>query len=99
MSHSHCLLSSPAVRLGRCPKKDRPSSNSFFVLPQSASGAVDIDKQVKTEQMVLAIHDAFKAAVLDYDAIAKQLSPEEVCFSVLSAFSSSDVLHLGPTTH
>ena len=67
-----------AVRLGRCPKKDRPSSSSFFVLPHSASGAVDVDKQVKMEQMVLSIHDAFKAAVRDYDSMAAQLRPAEV---------------------
>lgn len=72
-------MSHEAVRLGRCPKKDRPSSNSFFVLPQSASGAVDVDKQVKTEQMVLAIHDAFRAARRQYDAVARHLAPPQMC--------------------
>nr|KAG5703812.1 hypothetical protein BaRGS_031446 [Batillaria attramentaria] len=71
-------MSHEAVRLGRCPKKDRPSSNSFFVLPQSASGAVDVDKQVKTEQMVLAIHDAFRAARRQYDTVALHLAPAEM---------------------
>ncbi|ESP00830.1 hypothetical protein LOTGIDRAFT_238472 [Lottia gigantea] len=71
-------MSHESVRLGRCPKKDRPASNSFFVLPQNQSGAVDIDKQVKTEQMILSIHDAFKLAVKEFDRVAFELSPSEI---------------------
>ena len=66
------------MRLGRCPKKDRPSSSSFFVLPQSASGAVDVDKQVKMEQLVLSIHDAFKGAISSFDAMAATLRESQV---------------------
>ncbi|KAH9499133.1 Ecdysone-induced protein 75B, isoform B [Bulinus truncatus] len=60
-------MSHEAVRLGRCPKKSRPSSNSFFRLPQTQQGHVDLDKQLKTEQMVLYIHEAYKHSVKMYD--------------------------------
>ncbi|KAK6166069.1 hypothetical protein SNE40_022847 [Patella caerulea] len=74
----HVGMSHESVRLGRCPKKDRPGSNCFFVLPQNQNGAVDVDKQVKTEQMILSIHDAFKSAVKEFDRVAGELSPKEV---------------------
>ncbi|XP_005105182.1 uncharacterized protein LOC101863045 [Aplysia californica] len=64
-------MSHEAVRLGRCPKKDRPASSSFFMLPKTQHGGVDIDKQVKTEQMVLYIHDAFKQALKEFETIAE----------------------------
>ncbi|XP_076446100.1 uncharacterized protein LOC143283717 [Babylonia areolata] len=90
-------MSHEAVRLGRCPKKDRPSSNSFFVLPQSASGAVDVDKQVKMEQMVLSIHDAFKSAVRDYDAVAANISPQEVMEMKTAEDTEMLYMHYVPT--
>lgn len=54
-----------AVRLGRCPKKDKPKKMDFFKLPQNKHGKVDIDKQIRSEQMVLTIHDAFRTALKD----------------------------------
>uniref|UniRef100_A0A182Z698 Peroxisome proliferator-activated receptor alpha-like n=1 Tax=Biomphalaria glabrata TaxID=6526 RepID=A0A182Z698_BIOGL len=56
-------MSHEAVRLGRCPKKSRPSSNSFFRLPQTQQGHVDLDRQLKTEQMVLYVHEAYKYSI------------------------------------
>ncbi|XP_059145624.1 uncharacterized protein LOC131932738 [Physella acuta] len=61
-------MSHEAVRLGRCPKKARPSSSSFFMLPQTQHGHVDLDKQLKIEQMVLYIHEAYRSAVKNYNA-------------------------------
>lgn len=78
-----CLFPLSAVRLGRCPKKDRPSSANFFVLPQNQSGAVDVDKQVKNEQMVLCIHDAFKSASKEFDRVSKDVAPVEVSRQIL----------------
>ncbi|XP_056010283.1 ecdysone-inducible protein E75-like isoform X2 [Ostrea edulis] len=63
-----CILagmSHEAVRLGRCPKKDKPKKMDFFKLPQNKHGKVDIDKQIRSEQMVLTIHDAFRTAIKD----------------------------------
>lgn len=37
----------------------------FFKLPQNKHGKVDIDKQIRSEQMVLTIHDAFRTAIKD----------------------------------
>ncbi|KAL8586171.1 hypothetical protein ACOMHN_057733 [Nucella lapillus] len=90
-------MSHEAVRLGRCPKKDRPSSNSFFVLPQSASGAVDVDKQVKMEQMVLSIHDAFKRAVRDYDTVAANIRPQETMDLKTAEDTEMLYMHYVPT--
>ncbi|XP_061184678.1 ecdysone-inducible protein E75-like [Saccostrea echinata] len=58
-------MSHEAVRLGRCPKKDKPKKMDFFKLPQNKHGKVDIDKQIRSEQMVLTIHDAFRTAIKD----------------------------------
>lgn len=58
-------MSHEAVRLGRCPKKDKPKKMDFFKLPQNKHGKVDIDKQIRSEQMVLTIHDAFRTALKD----------------------------------
>lgn len=63
--HSVSLLPIKAVRLGRCPKKDKPKKMDFFKLPQNKHGKVDIDKQIRSEQMVLTIHDAFRTALKD----------------------------------
>ncbi|BFZ21843.1 hypothetical protein BsWGS_24882 [Bradybaena similaris] len=67
-------MSHEAVRLGRCPKKARPSSSSFFMLPQTQHGHVDLDRQLKTEQMVLYIHEAYKHAVRDYGTIIQKVA-------------------------
>lgn len=69
-----------AVRLGRCPKKDKPKRSNFFKLPQNQNGAVDVDKQIRTEQMVLTIHDAFRAARKDFDIFSHQFAHEQVCY-------------------
>ncbi|CAH1789587.1 unnamed protein product [Owenia fusiformis] len=53
-------MSHDAVRLGRCPKKDRPRISTRISLPQCENGLVDIEVQSRTEQMVLNIHQAFK---------------------------------------
>lgn len=58
-------MSHEAVRLGRCPKKDRPSKSSFMYMPQNDT--LDLDRQVRTEQMVLTVHDAYRKACLDFD--------------------------------
>jgi hypothetical protein len=70
------------------------------VLPQSASGAVDVDKQVKMEQMVLSIHDAYKAGIKSYDKLAATFKPTQVkkkkshfyvcllvCFNLVTSFT------------
>ncbi|XP_041374323.1 uncharacterized protein LOC121387341 isoform X2 [Gigantopelta aegis] len=85
-------MSHEAVRLGRCPKKDRPASSHFFVLPQNSSGSVDVDKQVKNEQMVLNIHGAFKLAAKVYDEVSKYLSPDEV--QILKTAEDSNQIYL-----
>lgn len=71
-------MSHEAVRLGRCPKKSRPSSSSFFMLPQTQHGHVDLDRQLKTEQMVLYIHESYRSAVLSYGSDINALSQETV---------------------
>lgn len=58
-------MSHEAVRLGRCPKKDRPSKSSFMYMPQNDT--LDLDRQVRTEQMVLTVHDAYRKACLDFE--------------------------------
>lgn len=63
--NSLCFSFTKAVRLGRCPKKDKPKKMDFFKLPQNKHGKVDIDKQIRSEQMVLTIHDAFRTALKD----------------------------------
>jgi hypothetical protein len=55
-----------AVRSGRCPKKDKPSRFNFFKLPEGAIGT-DVEKQIRTEQMILCIHEAFRAARKEFD--------------------------------
>lgn len=59
-------MSHEAVRLGRCPKKDKPSRFNFFKLPEGAIGT-DVEKQIRTEQMILCIHEAFRAARKEFD--------------------------------
>lgn len=58
-------MSHEAVRLGRCPKKDRPAKTSFMYLPRDTT--LDLDRQVRTEQMVLTVHTAFRKACDDFD--------------------------------
>lgn len=59
-------MSHEAVRLGRCPKKDKPSRFNFFKLPEGAVGT-DVEKQIRTEQMILCIHEAFRGARKEFD--------------------------------
>ena len=65
-----------AVRLGRCPKKDRPSKSSFVYMPQE--NTIDLDRQVRTEQMVLTVHAAYKKACEYFNDITKLLDKDEV---------------------
>lgn len=58
-------MSHEAVRLGRCPKKDRPAKTSFMFMPQGST--LDMDRQVRTEQMVLTVHAAYRKACDDFD--------------------------------
>ena len=70
-----CLIS--AVRLGRCPKKDRPSKSSFMYMPQNDT--LDLDRQVRTEQMVLTVHDAYRKACQDFDEFSILFTGPNVC--------------------
>ncbi|KAL3855022.1 hypothetical protein ACJMK2_014253 [Sinanodonta woodiana] len=66
-------MSHEAVRLGRCPKKDRPSKSSFMYMP--SNGTFYLDRQVRTEQLVLTIHDAYRKASAMYDEFAMRINP------------------------
>ncbi|KAK3083200.1 hypothetical protein FSP39_016581 [Pinctada imbricata] len=78
-------MSHEAVRLGRCPKKDKPKRLDFFKLPKNQQGTVDVDKQIKSEQMVLNIHNSFRMALngdacdlLSHMAITKDMNRDEI---------------------
>lgn len=62
-------MSHEAVRLGRCPKKDKPSRFNLFKTTNTTNmvDAVDMDKQIKTEQLILTIHDSFRSANKEFD--------------------------------
>ncbi|CAC5399797.1 unnamed protein product [Mytilus coruscus] len=66
-------MSHESVRLGRCPKKDKPSRFNFFKLPQGAVGT-DVEKQIRTEQMILCIHEAFRGARKEFDLFTDKYS-------------------------
>lgn len=84
-------MSHEAVRLGRCPKKARPESSSFFMLPKTQHGGVDLDKQLKTEQMVLYIHEAYKTALRGFGDLSNSSSVLETNpGSATSDYSSSE---------
>lgn len=68
------------MRLGRCPKKDKPSKSNFYRLPQNRNGAVDVDKQIKTEQLVLTLHDAYRSAEVDFQKLYQEFATEDVSF-------------------
>ena len=64
-----------AVRLGRCPKKEKPASSHMLALPQDREGGLDVEKQASLEQMVLNVHEAFRKATThfqDYLALQKK---------------------------
>ncbi|GFO26703.1 peroxisome proliferator-activated receptor gamma [Plakobranchus ocellatus] len=82
-------MSHEAVRLGRCPKKARPESSSFFMLPKTQHGGVDLDKQLKTEQMILYIHEAYKTALRGYGDLTNSSSALEPTNSGAPSSSSS----------
>ena len=67
-----------AVRLGRCPKKDRPAKSTFMYMPQNDT--LDLDRQVRTEQMVLTVHDAFRKACQDFDDFSALFLGPEVSY-------------------
>lgn len=80
-------MSHEAVRLGRRPKKDRPSKTSFMYLPQDSSS--DLDRQVRTEQMVLTVHAAYKKACEDYEEFAGLFKSKTICVQ-----ENTDIQHL-----
>ncbi|KAH3695223.1 hypothetical protein DPMN_082680 [Dreissena polymorpha] len=67
---------SAAVRLGRCPKKDRPAKTSFLYMPGHSS--LELDRQLRTEQLVLTVHAAYQKACEDFDHIAALFSDKRV---------------------
>ncbi|XP_045179545.2 nuclear receptor subfamily 1 group D member 1-like isoform X2 [Mercenaria mercenaria] len=69
-------MSHEAVRLGRCPKKDRPSKTSFMYMPRDST--TELDRQVRTEQMVLTVHAAFRKACEDFDDFAALFSDKNI---------------------
>lgn len=66
-------MSHEAVRLGRCPKKDKPSRFNFFKLPEGSVGT-DVEKQIRTEQMILCIHEAFRGAQKEFNLFTDKYS-------------------------
>ena len=58
-----------AVRLGRCPKKDKPAVCSMVQLPHNEAGVVDMERQVRLEQMVLTVHDAYRYSTAELDDV------------------------------
>jgi len=70
------ILSSSAVRLGRCPKKDRPAKTSFMYMPQDSTS--ELDRQVRTEQMVLTVHAAYRKSCEDFDDFSALFQDKQV---------------------
>lgn len=80
-------MSHEAVRLGRCPKKDRPSKTSFMYMPRESTS--DLDRQVRTEQMVLTVHAAFRKACEDFEDFAALFMDKNIVIQ-----GKSDAKHL-----
>ncbi|XP_060591813.1 ecdysone-inducible protein E75-like [Ruditapes philippinarum] len=80
-------MSHEAVRLGRCPKKDRPAKTSFMYMPRDST--TDLDRQVRTEQMVLTVHAAFRKACEDFDDFAALFTDKNIIIQ-----EKSDAKHL-----
>ncbi|XP_054753267.1 nuclear receptor subfamily 1 group D member 2-like [Lytechinus pictus] len=63
-------MSKDAVRLGRCPKKCKPQGLLMPSPPRSPAGDGDTsaleDSQMKTEQLILSIHEAQKKTLWDW---------------------------------
>ncbi len=74
---ANIVLLSAAVRLGRCPKKEKPHVSLMVALPQDDAGSIDLERQSSLEQMVLHIHESFqKASIEFYRLVQPQSSPE-----------------------
>ncbi|XP_064598092.1 peroxisome proliferator-activated receptor gamma-like [Liolophura sinensis] len=73
-------MSHDSVRLGRCPKKDKPAKSNFIQLPQNQNGSVDMDRQIRMEQLILNIHDAYKLAKASYERTIDSLVSRELMF-------------------
>ncbi|XP_052236815.1 nuclear hormone receptor E75-like isoform X2 [Dreissena polymorpha] len=69
-------MSHEAVRLGRCPKKDRPAKTSFLYMPGHSS--LELDRQLRTEQLVLTVHAAYRKACEDFDHFAALFSDKRI---------------------
>ncbi|XP_063412689.1 ecdysone-inducible protein E75-like isoform X2 [Mytilus trossulus] len=72
-------MSHEAVRLGRCPKKDKPSRFNLFKISSNENhDRIDIDKQIKTEELILKIHDSFMAANKEFHALTCRYQQSKV---------------------
>ena len=82
-----------AVRLGRCPKKDRPSKTSFLYMPRDST--TDLDRQVRTEQMVLTVNQAFTRACEDFNDFSELFIDKDVSmirFQLSDSLNSNHVI-------
>ena len=77
--NANVLFHISAVRLGRCPKKDRPAKTSFMYMPQDST--IDLDRQVRTEQMVLTVHAAYRKSCDDFDEFSGLFVDKQVIVS------------------
>lgn len=69
-----------AVRLGRCPKKDKPSRFNLFKLTTSKNPeSVDSDKQYRTEELILKLHESFRRANIKFDESISRYQGCQVC--------------------
>ncbi|XP_052103132.1 ecdysone-induced protein 75B-like [Mytilus californianus] len=71
-------MSHEAVRLGRCPKKDKPSRFNLFKISNENHDKIDIDKQIRTEELILKIHDSFMAANKEFHALTCRYQQSKV---------------------
>ena len=72
------IYSVVAVRLGRCPKKEKPHTSLMVPLPQDDAGSIDLERQSSLEQMVLHIHESFQKANMEFYKLVQNTIPQEV---------------------
>lgn len=65
-------MSHEAVRLGRCPKKDRPSRFNLFKHTSQNPESVDSEKQLRTEELILRLHESFRRANIRLEESAER---------------------------
>ncbi len=70
-----------AVRLGRCPKKEKPHTSLMVSLPQDDAGSIDLERQSSLEQMVLNIHESFQKANAEFYRQVQSMIPTEVRYN------------------